>query len=118
MLFIKKSKETEKAIEDSYDNADREWLLEAENTLWKLCRSRRFVTSDDILNQLENKGVKTHSNSALGGVFIRAKNNGWIKPFGYMPSTRHTRHSAPVRVWKSLLNKGGKNAIQKEKDRR
>lgn len=111
MLFTKKSKEVEQAIDQSFDNADKDWVLEAESALFKLCRDKKFVTSDDILNQLENKGVKTHSNSALGGVFIRAKNNGWIKPFGFMPSGRRSRHQAPVRVWKSLIVKGAKKDV-------
>lgn len=111
MLFTKKSKEVKQAIDQSYENADKDWVLEAESALFKLCRDKKFVTSDDVLIRLDSKGVKTHNNSALGGVFIRAKNKGWIKPFGYMPSGRRSRHQAPVRVWKSLIVKGAKKDV-------
>lgn len=112
MFKIKKNtKETKLAIEDAYVNAEIDWLLSAEKILWGLCRKRKFVTSDDVLTQLEYKGKHTHNNSALGGVFMRAKNNGWIKPHGFTQSRRRSRHSAPVRVWQSLVNKEDKNAI-------
>ena len=118
MLFTRKSKEVKQYIDDAYDNSNLEWRLEAENILWKLCRSHRFVTSDDVMSQLENKGVETHNGSALGGVFVKAKNNGWIKEYGFSQSRRRSRHQAPIRVWKSLIVKGGKNAIQKKRSSR
>lgn len=111
MLFTRKSKETNSAIEESYSNANQDWRVAAENTLWKLCLKKRFLTSDDVIAQLELKGAKTHNNSALGGVFLKAKNSGWIAPYGYEPSRRRSRHQAPIRVWKSLIVKGGKNVV-------
>ena len=111
-LFYKNhSPETGQAIEESYENANFDWIQAAENTLWQFCRKKRFVTSDDILERLERSDKRTHNNSALGGVFVKAKNNGWIKPYGYTSSRRRSRHQAPIRVWKSLINKGGKSAF-------
>lgn len=105
MQFIRRSKEAEQAINQSYDNANEDWRASAENILWKLCRRRNFVTSDDVIEQLERKGFKTHNNSALGGVFLKAKNGGWVKQYGFAQSRRRSRHSAPIRVWKSLIVK-------------
>lgn len=93
----------EEGIRKSYDNAGQEWKLAATETLWKLCRRQDFVTSEDVIHELQLKNIKTHNLSALGGIFRRAKNNGWIKSSGITFSQRKTRHSAPIRRWKSLI---------------
>lgn len=118
MLFTRKSKEVKQYIDDAYDNSNLEWRLEAETILWRICRKDKLVTSEEVLFHLERKGIKTHNNSAIGGVFLKAKNNGWIAPYGYVQSRRRSRHQAPIRVWKSLIVKGGKNAIQEKRDSR
>lgn len=99
---------TQEGIRTSYDNAKQEWKLAATEALWKLCRERDFVTSEDVIHDLQLKNIKTHNLSALGGVFLRAKNNGWIKSHGITFSMRKSRHHAPIRKWKSLITKKGK----------
>ena len=95
----------EEGIRKSYENANSEWKDAAiKRVLW-LAKHKQYFTSDDIITYLMNKGIKTKNNSALGGVMLRAKTNGWVKAGGFTFSNRPSRHHAPVRVWKSLLRR-------------
>ena len=64
----------------------------------------RFRNSNDVFADLEQLGLHTHENRALGAVFQKAAKLGWIvKTDRTVPSTRKTRHSGDVRVWASQL---------------
>lgn len=93
----------EEGIERSYKNANVDWVNEATKRVLWLARHKKFFTSDDVLTYLSKKEIKTKNNSALGGVMLRAKANGWVKASGFTFSSRPSRHHAPVRIWKSLL---------------
>lgn len=98
----------EDGIRVSYENAKEEWKFEASKALWELCRKKDFVTSEDIIDVLQKRKVDTRNLSALGGVFTRGKNNGWIKLHGIVLSQRKSRHHAPIRKWRSLIKKEGR----------
>lgn len=93
----------EEGIKRSYENADLDWKDAAEKRVFWLVKHKRFFTSDDVITHLDAKGIKTHNNSALGGVMLKYKNQGFIKPIGYQPATRKSRHNAPLRIWESQI---------------
>lgn len=87
----------------AYENANLDWKDEALNIVWRLARHKAYFTSDDVMAVLASKDVKTHNSSALGGVMVKARNSGWIRPAGFSTSTRKSRHQAPIRVWESRV---------------
>lgn len=90
----------EEKIAQAEANANQEWLSEAETIILKLAQTGKFFTSDTVIQTLDDKGITTHNNSALGGVFLRLKNSGVIETCGYRLSKRRSRHKAPVRIWR------------------
>jgi hypothetical protein len=92
----------EEGIVKAETNANPVWLSEAETIILKLAQTGKFFTSDNVIEQLNDKGITTHNNSALGGVFLRLKNSGVIEPCGYRLSKRRSRHKAPVRIWRGV----------------
>jgi hypothetical protein len=64
--------ETQIAIKRADSNANPEWKREAEAAMSILIKQGRPFTADDIHRLLEHTNVKTHNNSALGAIFLRA----------------------------------------------
>ena len=92
----------EKGMKQSLLNADLDWRLVAEEVVRDFVYGSSTFTSDDVLLELEKKGVRSVNNSALGAIMRRFATLGKIEPFGYEPSKRPSRHRAPVRRWRSL----------------
>lgn len=91
------------SIDEAYESANLKWKEAAEKRLYYLAKRRHFVTSDEILNYLDAKNIKTRNTSALGAIMQEAKRNGVLVPYGYQASTRKSRHQAPIRVWESTI---------------
>lgn len=91
------------SIDQAYESANLKWREEAEKRLYYLAKRRKFITSDDILNYLDAKGVKTRNNSALGAIMQAAARSGVLVQAGYCESRRKSRHKAPIRLWKSTI---------------
>ena len=86
-------------------NANTEWKDAALKSVQHRARHCASVTANDVFADLEQLGIHTHENRALGAVFQKAARMGWItKTDRTIPSTRKTRHSGDVRVWSSCLN--------------
>lgn len=92
------------AIKRVEQNANPEWKEAALKAVQHRARHCASVTSNDVFDDLEQLGLHTHENRALGAVFQKAARNGWIiKTNRTIPSTRKTRHNGDVRVWASQL---------------
>lgn len=101
-LFNQAAKE--EAIDRVQRNASPAWKEAALKSVQHRARHCASVTANDVFADLEQLGLHTHENRALGGVFRTAARNGWIvKTDRTVPSTRKTRHSGDVRVWASQL---------------
>lgn len=91
----------EEGMRKAIENANVDWKSAVEKRLIFLTRNKRFFTSDDVLVYLSDRNIKTHNNSALGGMINGWANKGYIKPAGFTISRRPSRHQAPIRLWKS-----------------
>jgi hypothetical protein len=101
-LFNQAAKE--EAIDRVERNANPDWKEAALKSVQHRARHCASVTANDVFADLEQLGLHTHENRALGAVFQKAARNGWIaKTDRTVPSTRKTRHSGDVRVWASQL---------------
>lgn len=97
----------EEGMAQALENANKDWKDEAHKAIRFLIENKQFFTSDDVMNRLDRIGVKTHNNSALGGIFNGYARRGFICQATFTISRRPSRHKAPIRVWKSLVYKKG-----------
>lgn len=105
MTADKVDEEIRKGMQQSLFNADLDWRLVAEEVVNHFVHHAGSFTSDDVLIELEKRGVVSVNNSALGGIIKKAADADKIEPLGYRPSKRPSRHKAPVRVWRSKVYK-------------
>lgn len=89
-------------INSSLNNAKDEWKREAEATVHILIKLNRDFTVDDVVNLLNDKGVYTHNNSALGGIMQRFSKLGYIRFLRHVNSSRKSRHNSTVRLWRPV----------------
>ena len=88
------------------DSANSEWKAAALKSVHHRATHCDHVTANDVFSDLELLGLFTHENRALGSVFQKAARMQWIaKTNTTVASTRSTRHSGDVRVWRSLICK-------------
>ena len=86
-------------------NANPEWKDAALKSIQHRARHCASVTANDVFADLEQIGLHTHENRALGAVFQKAARMGWIvKTDRTVASTRKSRHSGDVRVWASQMH--------------
>lgn len=97
----------EEGMAKALENANQEWKDEAHKAIRFLATKKQFFTSDDVFRIISSKGIKTHNNSALGGIFYGYSKRGMIRQSAFTISTRPSRHKAPIRVWQSLIYKEG-----------
>lgn len=84
-------------------HADQLWLKAARRSLLGFARSGRAFTSVDVLEYLEQRGIRCREPRALGPLMMEAKRAGLIWPTReFIQSTRRKNHARPVRVWKPL----------------
>jgi post-segregation antitoxin (ccd killing protein) len=96
----------QEGIEVSYRNAESIWKKAATARLRWLAENCREFTSDQIVTYLDEQGITTGNNSALGAIFQAAARMGIIQPTSYYKeSIRPKRHQAPVRIWRSNVFK-------------
>ena len=51
----------EEGIAKAEANANPAWLSEAETIILKLAQTGKFFTSDNVIEQLNDKGITTHN---------------------------------------------------------
>ena len=95
----------EQALAQVGRNADTEWKDAALKSIQHRARHCASVSANDVFADLEQLGIRTHENRAIGAIFLKAARNGWItKTDRTIPSTRKTRHHGDVRVWSSCIH--------------
>jgi hypothetical protein len=84
------------------------WNEDADDAVFGLAKKRRFFTSDDVwLSGLP----KPREPRALGPVIARAIRDGIIENTQqYVNTTQVSRNHAPIRIWRSRIFAGGRNA--------
>lgn len=93
-------------MELAYFNANSAWKEAAANRLVWLAHNRQTFTADDIIMHLNEQGIVTGNNSALGAVMQAGARSGLIESTDhYITSKRPSRHQGPVMVWKSRLRR-------------
>jgi hypothetical protein len=101
-IFDAAGQKEAEGMELAYVGANARWQSAAAKRLRYLARTRQYFTSDDVLSSLEQRGIFTGDNRALGAIFTAHQEAQWILATGkFMMSRRRQRHRAPVRVWKS-----------------
>ena len=81
------------------NNSNVDWKQEANATIDLLVLRGKEFTSEDVLRILADRGVSTHDNRALGGLFLKRSRSGRIEFSRYERATRASRHHAPIAVW-------------------
>jgi len=90
-------------VDQAGENANARWMSIAYEAGCMVAETLSEFTTDDIWRVLDEEGVKTHDNRAMGAVIKNLKHDGWCRPtMRFVPSTRISRHGAPIRRWKSL----------------
>lgn len=89
-------------INSSYANANELWKQEAEAAIQLLIKVGNDLTSEDVLDLLERKGVHTKEKRALGAIFQRYSRQGHLRFIRYTKATRVSRHNAPIALWRPV----------------
>ena len=76
-----------------------EFQTVAEKSLKKAIRRGHPFTTDDLLPEIEANVNGEVDLRRLGGVMLKAKSQGRIRPQGFISSDREVSHSRPKRVW-------------------
>lgn len=87
----------DEAIQRVDRNADEGWKMAATQAVWDRSRMSVPFTTDDIMDDLDNMGVVTHDNRALGPVIRRMINKNVITEISMTRSRR--RHGARIPVY-------------------
>lgn len=87
----------DKAIKQVDENADEGWKRAASNIVWELSTMPEGFTTDDVMELLDNMGVVTHDNRALGPIMRRMIRSNVIREVAMTRSRR--RHGARIPVY-------------------
>lgn len=98
---IAERKKTE-GMEVAYRNADTEWKRAAVEQVQFLVDTQRFFTSEDAVLRLNELGIVTGENRAMGAIMKAFERAGQIVSTGrFSVSRRPECHKSPVRIWQS-----------------
>jgi hypothetical protein len=92
-------RERDAAAFSAMNNTKEYWRSEARATVEVLARKKSPFTTDEVLDILERKNTVTRENRALGGIMMKARNEGVIKPIGTRPTTRRCAHLRLKTLW-------------------
>ena len=101
MMFNLKQlkRERDTAAYSSMNAAQQYWRNEARATVEILARRKSPFTTDEVLEILERKGTVTRENRALGGIMMKARNDGVIRSIGTRPTMRRCAHLRLKTLW-------------------
>lgn len=87
--------------------ADEDWMQKALYAGEFCCQTMRTWTTDDIWKVLASRRVpKPREPKAMAGVVRELQKRGRCRPTDeFRAASMVSRHSAPMRVWESLLGK-------------
>lgn len=101
-IFDQAEKAKREGIELVYQHADSVWKKAASERLLAVIKKQRHFTSDDILIDLEARGITTGDNRAIAAILQSATRIGLIKSTDkFVRCRRKSRHNAPIMVWES-----------------
>ena len=94
----------DRGMKRAAQGAGAAWIAAAATTIVAVARTRARFTADDVWRA----GLrKPRDPRALGPAFRRAWRDGIIEPTSvFVKATLASKHSAPTRVWSSLLYRG------------
>jgi hypothetical protein len=108
-LFDVAERKKQEGMEAAYRHAVTPWRQAFMDRLREVAQSQQYLTSEEIVVWLENKGIVTGENRAAGSLMQAAARTGMIVHDSWRDSRRPECHKAPVRQWKSLIYKEEKN---------
>lgn len=92
----------------SEDHAAPDWSAEVDQAVLRAAKRSLLFTTDDVWGELILTEATTHDPRAMGPAMRRACAAGWCSPTDdYRQSTRPACHQRPLRVWFSLVTRGG-----------
>jgi hypothetical protein len=85
-----------------FANADEVWKITAGRIVYEIASRQQFLTSLEVLKELEREECATHELRALGPVMVRAAKAGAIEHYSFV--RRNDKHNRGTTVqWKSLI---------------
>lgn len=103
---IAEKKKTE-GMEAAYRGADTEWKKAAAECLQRLIKTNEFMTSEDVVLELNQRGIVTGENRAMGAIMLSFARAGLIESTGNFTTSRRPEcHKSPVRIWRSKKFEG------------
>lgn len=105
-VFDQAERLKQQGMEAAYQYADLDWKQIASKALMQCAQTKPEFTTDDMWAIINETGVVTSENRAMGAIMQSASRAGMIKATGYfLPSKRVSKHKSPTRVWQSLIYK-------------
>ena len=104
-IFDRAERAKQEGMEVSYRNADSQWKKMAVEHVKHLINAKEEFTAEEVVMHLNELGIFTGENRAMGAIMQSFHRAGQIKPWGFSESKRPECHKSPVRVWKSLIYK-------------
>lgn len=105
-VFDQAERLKQQGMEAAYQYADMDWKKIASDALRKCAETKPEFTTDDMWEIINQTGIVTSENRAMGAIMQSASRGGMIKATGYfLPSKRVSKHKSPTRVWQSLIYK-------------
>ena len=106
-IFDTAEKQKSEGIEAAYRGADSEWKRAAAECLQQMVETREFITSEDVVLELNKRGIVTSENRAMGAVMQSFSRAGLIESTGRFTTSRRPEcHKSPVRIWRSKKFEG------------
>lgn len=100
-------KQKNEGIEAAYRGADTEWKRAAIECLQRMIKTQKYVTSEDVVLELNKRGITTSENRAMGAIMQSFSRAGLIESTGQFTTSRRPEcHKSPVRVWRSKKFEG------------
>lgn len=105
-IFDQAERLKQSGMEAAYQYADLDWKQIASKALRQCAETKAEFTTDDMWAIINETGIVTSENRAMGAIMQSASRSGMIKATGYfLPSKRVSKHKSPTRVWQSLIYK-------------
>lgn len=103
-IFDQAEQAKHEGMEVSYRNAGTAWKRAAADRVRSLAKRRKYFTADDVIEWLDNNGIVTGENRALGAIMQSASRMGLIKHTNeFRRCRRPGRHGGTVAVWESMI---------------
>ena len=100
-VFDIADKKKQEGMEASFRNADSVWKKAANERIRDLVNRGGTFTADDVLEFLDEQGIVTHENRALGAIMQAWARAGIIKSTGMQVKCRRKkRHAGWVMLWR------------------